>query len=412
MNNSADFWHSVDFLSRQLCVEWQQSKRRETPKDAQCGQSGLFVSQRHDVLKKIEKVILKMTQSISEGDAPVFSYPNKSSWDSVRFENGIGIEPARDQKLSHVRFDSLQSVKKFGLMTRILSIIYNLIQQNKYCTKRDLYYQFPELLGSQTTLDNLVDNVACLLETPRWDLHVLATCKGSVAGDLQFYSDQGHFVDCSVSQTGVPVPAHMKDMQNMTTGARFVLIVEKDATFQRLLGDQFCHKFRPCIMVTGKGFPDLGTRLLLRALWDRFQLPMFILVDADPHGIEIMCVYKFGSKAQAAENRFLVVPNMKWLGILPTDLDGLNIHESVFIPFTKKDMDKASELIGRPYVLANPPIATQARISSLGFKFEHIYPDKLPIETLVKYMSLGHEVLGVVHFVLATTSCVVTNRSL
>ncbi|XP_046337078.1 meiotic recombination protein SPO11-like [Haliotis rufescens] len=371
MNNSADFWHAVDLLSRHLCVQWRQTKRKEDPKNTQEAQSVLFVNERGDILKKIEKVILQMTQSISKGDAPIFSYTNKSSWDSVRFENSVGIEPAKDQKLSHVRFDSLQSVKKFGLMTRILSIIYKLIQQNKYCTKRDLYYQYPELFGSQTTLDNLVDNVACLLETPRWELHVLATCKGSVAGDVQFYSDQGHFVDCSITRTGIPVPAHMKDMQNMTTHARLVLIVEKDATFQKLLGDQFCQKFGPCIMITGKGFPDLGTRLLLRALWDRFQLPMFILVDADPHGIEIMCVYRFGSKAQAAENRHLAVPSMKWLGILPSDLGRLNIHESVCIQFTKKDMDKASELIGRPYVLANPPLATQVQhLLQLGHKAE------------------------------------------
>lgn len=48
----------------------------------------------------------------------------------------------------------------------------------------------------------------------------------------------------------------------------------------------------------GKGFPDNGTRLLLKQLWSTFKLPIFLLVDADPHGIEIMAVYKYGSKVQ------------------------------------------------------------------------------------------------------------------
>lgn len=34
----------------------------------------------------------------------------------------------------------------------------------------------------------------------------------------------------------------------------------------------------------GKGIPDLNTRLLVKKLWDTFHLPVFTLVDADPHG--------------------------------------------------------------------------------------------------------------------------------
>lgn len=45
----------------------------------------------------------------------------------------------------------------------------------------------------------------------------------------------------------------------------------------------------------GKGFPDNATRLLLQDIYNIYQLPIFILVDGDPHGIEIMAVYKYGS---------------------------------------------------------------------------------------------------------------------
>ena len=34
----------------------------------------------------------------------------------------------------------------------------------------------------------------------------------------------------------------------------------------------------------GKGFPDVNTRLMVRKLWDTLQIPIFGLVDADPHG--------------------------------------------------------------------------------------------------------------------------------
>ena len=46
--------------------------------------------------------------------------------------------------------------------------------------------------------------------------------------------------------------------------SRFVLVVEKDATFQRLLDDGVCSAIGPCVLITGKGVPDLNTRQLVR----------------------------------------------------------------------------------------------------------------------------------------------------
>ena len=46
--------------------------------------------------------------------------------------------------------------------------------------------------------------------------------------------------------------------------SRFVLVVEKDATFQRLLDDGVCSAIGPCVVITGKGVPDLNTRQLVR----------------------------------------------------------------------------------------------------------------------------------------------------
>jgi meiotic recombination protein SPO11 len=45
-----------------------------------------------------------------------------------------------------------------------------------------------------------------------------------------------------------------------------------------------------------KGYPDLATRQLVKMIfWDKMKIPIFILVDADPHRFDIMCTYRFGS---------------------------------------------------------------------------------------------------------------------
>ena len=49
------------------------------------------------------------------------------------------------------------------------------------------------------------------------------------------------------SMQGLSFPQPYTDI---VSSAKFVMIVEKDATFQRLLDDNFCTKLSPCIMIT------------------------------------------------------------------------------------------------------------------------------------------------------------------
>uniref|UniRef100_A0ACB8F603 Endodeoxyribonuclease n=2 Tax=Sphaerodactylus townsendi TaxID=933632 RepID=A0ACB8F603_9SAUR len=107
-------------------------------------------------------------------------------------------------------------------------------------------------------------------------------------------------------------------------------------------------------MITGKGVPDLNTRLLVKKLWDSCHVPVFALMDADPHGIEIMCIYKYGSASMSFEAHHLTVPAIRWLGVLPSDFDRLNIPKSALIPLSKRDQSKLSSLQMRPYISYHP----------------------------------------------------------
>jgi DNA topoisomerase VI subunit A len=62
-----------------------------------------------------------------------------------------------------------------------------------------------------------------------------------------------------------------------------------------LLNDS-CESIIYVLCSQGKGYPDVNTRRFLRRLWDELQLPPLALVDADPHGISILAVYRFGSQ--------------------------------------------------------------------------------------------------------------------
>jgi meiotic recombination protein SPO11 len=48
-------------------------------------------------------------------------------------------------------------------------------------------------------------------------------------------------------------------------------------------------------------------------------MPIYALVDCDPHGIAIMRTYKFGSQALGHETD-VTLPNLIWLGIRTGDI--------------------------------------------------------------------------------------------
>ncbi|XP_038658853.1 meiotic recombination protein SPO11 isoform X2 [Scyliorhinus canicula] len=278
-----------------------------------------------DVLKAIENIIKETFTCLAKGEAPVIIFCKRSSWENIRFDDNVGLQMVSDCTVSKVRCECSKSIHRFALILKTLSMIYKLVQSNTYATKRDLYYNETQLFGSQIILDGIISDICCMLKVPRRCLHI-----------------------------AVLVPSNVDGIKNLNSAAKFVLVVEKDATFQRLLDDDFCTNLFPCIIVTGKGVPDLNTRLMLRKLWDVLHIPVFALMDADPHGIEIMCIYKYGSMSMSFDAHSLTVPIIGWLGLLPSDIQRLNVPKEVLIPLTNNDIRKLTKLQKRPYVNCQP----------------------------------------------------------
>ena len=133
--------------------------------------------------------------------------------------------------------------------------------------------------------------------------------------------------------------------------ADFVLVVEKDAVFQRLLEERMFSKrmFSRAVMVTGKGVPDLATRQLVHHL--AVVLPVLILTDCDPYGFEIFLTYKFGSLASSYSQEPLAAPFSWWLGVHPADMQDL---DSSLQDFSVADRKRILDINEREYIRTNP----------------------------------------------------------
>jgi len=89
------------------------------------------------------------------------------------------------------------------------------------------------------------------------------------------------------------------------------------ATFRTLSESGYTHNSQagPGLLVTGKGYPDLNTRLFLYlTALARADIPMFCLVDFDPDGIHIFQCYKHGPNSVNHEDD-AKVPELRWLGV-------------------------------------------------------------------------------------------------
>ena len=130
------------------------------------------------------------------------------------------------------------------------------------------------------------------------------------------------------------------NISKLKTKCKLVLVIEKEATFMRLAEDKF-HINQKCILITGKGYPDVGTLRMVKMLSLKSDIKVLGLFDFDPHGLEILCVYKFGSISSAYCCNKYSTNQMKWIGIHFEDLIEKDI---TLIPFSNEDKRLANSM--------------------------------------------------------------------
>ena len=223
------------------------------------------------------------------------------------------------------------------------------------CT-RDLYYRDPALFGSQAVVDRYVDNIAYTFSVPRSKLNVTAAAKGLVAGAFHICRRDGSTTNGIDDRDGILVPALRDILSVDVTAVKWILVIEKEATFRSIASSAFWDTISACgVIITGKGYPDIATRALLHLLsmatpQNGFvSPPVFGLADCDPDGLAILSIYRNGSAALTHENDDLRVPQLQWLGLQTDHMMGESLlHSSQgLLSLTKRDRRRAVKLLER-----------------------------------------------------------------
>ncbi|CAM8950194.1 unnamed protein product [Rhodiola kirilowii] len=265
-----------------------------------------------EVRARIELAVLNFLKSLTSTSPAISDLPliSRSSSNSRRSE-GL-LTDVSLLFLSHaVCTRSLMranAAKAFIRVWKVMEMCLQILAQEKRVTQRELFYKLlcdsPGYFSSQTQVNKTIQDVVALLRCSRYSLGIMASSRGAVAGRLKLQEPGKEIIDCSeCGSSGFDISGDLDlvDRLIITTDARYIILIEKHAVFQRLAEDRIFNQI-PSILITAKGYPDIATRMLLHKLSRAFpELPILALVDWNPAGLAILCTFKYGSLGMGLE---------------------------------------------------------------------------------------------------------------
>ncbi len=362
------------------------------------------MSNKDDVntLAIIKNAAAKIHESITKRKAPDMKLPIRSlanvKYDTKKgfFEIGKGIKK---------RTLSVNTVKTFAQTLKMMCLSKQLVEADDFATKRDAYYQsknwgearFQDQPESDTVMDD-IEAMFAIEGISREQLRFVPDQHGgAVAGELvvvDYNLETGEKIeiDCTRFGSGAyAVPSWVEHLQ-FKTDAKFILCIETQGMFQRLQSHSYWRQAK-CILVSMGGVPTRSCRRFVRRLSESAKLPVYAFTDCDPYGIgNIYRTLKVGSGNAAHINQFFCVPNAKYLGLTPEDIEHYGLEKATH-PLEEQDRKRAHDALKNdPFFQAYPAwqkalqklLKMQVRaeqqalsLHGLNFVMEEYLPDKL-----------------------------------
>ncbi|MDI9609296.1 MAG: DNA topoisomerase IV subunit A [Candidatus Verstraetearchaeota archaeon] len=305
-----------------------------------------------DSKKKLRQIFMNLASDIAESKPPVLRIPVRTASNTVYDEHRQIL--TLGERMSERRFNDISEVRSFMQTLLLARGIYEALQHDDHPTIRDLYYYTLhtiegtniETFNSQDESNNIFQDIEVMTGLLREQMGVVAESRGALVGEIVLQS-KGNKIDCSKFGIGAfNIPSLCDQIQIVSVDADYVLVVEKDAIFQRLNDYEFWRRNK-CVLITGKGQADRATRRMVRRLNEEWGLPVYVLTDADPFGWYIYSTYRAGSISLSYESFRLACPDAKFLGLTMTDLEKYEVPKDHLIKANEMDIKRAKELLVR-----------------------------------------------------------------
>lgn len=226
-----------------------------------------------------------------------------------------------------------------------------------------------------------------MLKVPRGLLGVEASARGFVTGPLSIVEHHSNMRYNCQHGPQLIISCFGEVSCDYKSNARFILLVEKEAVFQRLSEENFAAKVN-CILVTGLGFPSVSCRSFVSRLSSTTNLQVYGLFDFNPHGLAILMSFAVGTAGIGIES-YLYSVDVEWIGLFWEDITRLSIPSPQLKGFNQSDRVMVKKLVQSHYITSNKSYRHQVRmmethqvkaeIESLNqLEFDYLYREFLP----------------------------------
>ena len=340
--------------------------------------------------KRIESMAKGIAGLVGKCQDPFIDIPSRTL-SNVRFNEKRGIIELLDGKQRRFFFSLLgrrkgegSQAKKFMQTVRVAEVCRRLIDANDSTSIRDLFYNLKMPIKSgngkgpkelvfneQSESDPIIEDIEVTVGALREELGVHAETKGTMVGPMTV-NDNGDTIELTAMGSGgwgVPSIVESDVIRFVKCKAKFILLIEKGAVWQRFNKDRFWEKHK-CMIIHGGGQPPRGVRRLIFRMHNELKLPLYVLVDNDPWGYYIYSVLKQGSINLAFESQRMAIPAARFIGMSSFDAERFDIPSHVPMPLTDEDRRRAREIRNYPWFQKRLWQREIKHMEALGVKLE------------------------------------------
>lgn len=310
--------------------------------------------------QRLEGLGGQLIEEIKVGKNPRFVTTTRTKSNIVYDQKGGYLRLGKAQEERD--FINVAQSKRFMQTIAIAAKTHQFVTQNLHTSIRGLFYQLKYSLGEdvdesifdeQSESNPLIEDLEVSLDLKREDLNLNANRKGVLAGNMKVIDNFGNErqeIDCSkMGRSGWQIPSDVdNDIEFVDLKAKYAIVVEKDALWQRLNEDKFWKK-ENAILITPQGQASRGTRRLIRKLADQ-GLPIYVFTDSDAWGWYIYWTIKTGSINLAYIGGEVATPEARFIGVTMSDLDKYSFLNKLTIRATDVDIKRAQEMLGYEWI--------------------------------------------------------------
>ena len=348
---------------------------------------------RLDIPKEAKNLAERMLKDLENSKRPYLEAV-KTSLDNSEYNHKVGYLTPGDKM---VRTElNVGSVQKLARVVFMLEILLRNLDIGAVNTKRELYYICKGLIKGNTRYkpldfegqdesDSIIDFIGDMLEVYREELNCFANDRGG-----QTYSQQlivtetlpdGDKANVDLSSLGTTPFQPKNKPQSLKLRAKkkidFCLVVESEGTAGTLQAMGFT-KRNNCILMGAQGVPSNGVRGWCKLIEDQLDVPMYFFGDLDAYTMQnIFRTLKAGSAASLIRNGDFSAPNVRFLGVLPTDIKKYDLdHYKV----KESDPQEARALKKAKDALENDPFFRDKRNKNLSDILRWLIKEKIRCE--------------------------------